>query len=284
MTSIQKAPRALAVLCAMAICASAAAAQEQPQQTTVRARIQERGPGGWFGVTVSDNGQIDEEGNPTFEGYPVVTGVEPGSPAEKAGVRAGDVLVEFNSHDMKGNALALRDLLQPGMSFLVRLRRDNATRMVRGIVGRRPPGFGEHVELIWTGPSQPGTAPLGAHARIMVRTPTPMPVGLPPVLLPNAFTFGGGVYPFAGAEFTPLNADLSAVLGVKQEGVFVTNVAPGSPARVSGLRGGDVVLTADTIPLKGPMALVRAITASGDRSIRLQIIRKRKPEIVILRW
>ncbi len=282
--SIPKAPRALTVLCALAICGSAAAAQDQLQQRIVREHIQQNGPHGWFGVTVSDNGRIDDEGNPTFEGYPVVTGVEPGSPAEKAGVRIGDVLVEFNSHDMRGNALALRDLLQPGMSFVVRLRRENATTMVRGIVGRRPPGFGEHVELIWTAPGEAGMAPLGAHARMMVRTPTPMPVGLPPVLLPNAFAFGGGIYPFAGAEFTPLNADLSEVLGVKPEGVFVTSVAAGSPARVSGLRGGDVVLIADSIRLKGPMALVHAITASGDRTIRLQIIRKRKPGTVILRW
>lgn len=279
-------PHTVALLCALAICASSAGAQNQSgmRHRVVREQIAQGGPRGWFGVTVSDSGLIDEEGNPTFEGYPVVTSVEPGSPAHKAGVRTGDILVEFNSHDMKGNSLALRDLLQPGMSFVVRLRRDNATRIVRGIVGQRPSDFGEHVELIWTEPGEPSMAPLGSRMRVTMRTPTPMPVGLPPVLLPNAFAFGGGIYPFAGAEFTPLNQDLSEVLGIKQEGVFVTSVAPGSPARVSGLRGGDVVLSADTIRLKGPMALVRAITASNDHSIKLQIIRKRKPQTVMLRW
>jgi len=111
----------------------------------------------------------------------------------------------------------------------------------------------------------------------------PAPEPLPSVLVP-ALGYGGGVYPFAGAEFTALNEDLSEVLGVKAEGVFVTNVMDGSPARTSGLRGGDVVLAADSIKLETPIDLVRAIRSSADHTIRLQIIRKKKPETLTLRW
>ena len=258
------------------------AGQAFAQGTTPRTQ-----PRGWFGVTISDNGIFDESGRAFFGGYPIVSEVEPGSPAARAGVRAGDVLVSFNSHDMKGTSLQLRNWLQPGSPFVLRLRRNNAVRDVRGTLGVRPEGWAPNTQVaITTIEGLPPRAPTMGTRRIVTRLPTPVPAGLPPVLLP-AFSYGGGVYPFAGAEFTALNDDLSEVLGVKAEGVFVTTVMEGSPARASGLRGGDVVLVADSIRLDNPVALVRAIreASAGDRTtIRLEILRKRKPMTVLLRW
>ncbi|HXG70904.1 MAG TPA: PDZ domain-containing protein [Gemmatimonadaceae bacterium] len=267
---------------ATAIAVALAAGQAFAQGTTPRTQ-----PRGWFGVTISDNGIFDESGRAFFDGYPIVSEVEPGSPAAKAGVRAGDVLVSFNSHDMKGTSLQLRNWLQPGAPFVLRLRRNNAVRNVRGTLGVRPEGWAPNTQVaITTIEGLPPRAPTMGTRRIVTRLPTPVPAGLPPVLLP-AFSYGGGVYPFAGAEFTALNDDLSEVLGVKAEGIFVTTVMEGSPARASGLRGGDVVLVADSIKLDNPVALVRAIREAGasDRTtIRLEILRKRKPMTVLLRW
>ena len=265
-----------------AIAVALAAGQAFAQGTTPRTQ-----PRGWFGVTISDNGIFDESGRAFFDGYPIVSEVEPGSPAARAGVRAGDVLVSFNSHDMKGTSLQLRNWLQPGAPFVLRLRRNNAVRNVRGTLGVRPEGWAPNTQVaITTIEGLPARASTVRTQRISTRLPTPVPAGLPPVLLP-AFSYGGGVYPFAGAEFTALNDDLSEVLGVKAEGVFVTTVMEGSPARASGLRGGDVVLVADSIKLDNPVALVRAIREAGasDRTtIRLEILRKRKPMTVLLRW
>lgn len=280
--------RAAFAACALAVASSSAGAQDRSvQERTVQEQRQERdAPTGWFGVTVNDTGMFDEQGNPFYNGYPVVTSVEAGSPAAKAGVKPGDVLVAFNDHDMKGSALALRDWLRPGLSFVVRLRRDGAAKQVRGTVGKRPPGFAERVTLIWTTPDGgDGTMPAGMIApRVRsIRVRTPLPAKLPPVML-NSFSYGGGIYPFAGAEFTALNPDLGEVLGVRPEGVFVTSVVEGSPARRAGLRGGDVVLSADSIRLDDPMSLVRAIRESSDRSIRLAIIRKKKAEMLLLKW
>jgi S1-C subfamily serine protease len=103
-------------------------------------------------------------------------------------------------------------------------------------------------------------------------------------MLVPALGLGRGVYPFAGAEFTALNNDLSDVLGVKPEGVFVTNVVDGSIARDAGLRGGDVVVMADDVKIENPNDLVRAIRLADDRSVKLQIIRKRKPQTIMLKW
>jgi S1-C subfamily serine protease len=111
----------------------------------------------------------------------------------------------------------------------------------------------------------------------------PPPPRLPSVLVP-ALGLGRGIYPFAGAEFTALNPDLSDLLGVKPEGVFVTNVIDGSLARNAGLRGGDVVVMADDIKIENPIDLVRAIRTADDQTVKLQIIRKRKPGTVVLKW
>src|SRR6266576_6863213 len=53
-------------------------------------------PTGWFGVRISDQAMVDEQGNAFFDSYPVVTAVDPASPAAKAGVKAGDRLLTFN--------------------------------------------------------------------------------------------------------------------------------------------------------------------------------------------
>src|SRR2546426_1147100 len=119
----------------------------------------------------------------------------------------------------------------------------------------------------------------------MIRTRVPVPEPLPSVLAP-ALGYGGGVYPFAGAEFTALNEDLSELLGVKPEGAFVTNVMEGSLARTAGLRGGDVILRADSIKVESPIDLVRAIRNAdeSDRKVVLQILRKHKAQTLTPAW
>ncbi len=278
------------MVCALALSASVAGAQDRAAQERMiqEQRRESDAPSGWFGVTVNDNGTIDEHGNPFYNGYPTVTSVEPGSPAEKAGVKPGDVLIMFNDHNMKGSALALRDWLQPGLSFTVKLRRDGAAKDVRGTVGKRPEGFGERVTLIWSTPEAGGAiggggpSPIAEGGPVRVTMRAPLPAKLPPVM--GGFAFGSGIFPFAGAEFTALNPDLSEALGIKREGVFVTSVVPGSPARLAGLRGGDVVLSADAIRLDDPMGLVRAIRESSDRSIKLEILRRKKTQTIVLKY
>ena len=244
-------------------------------------------PSGWFGVTISDEAMLDERGNAFFDSYPVVTTVERGSPAARAGVVPGDVLVSFNSHDMRGGSLQMRKWLRPGAPFVLRLRRNDAVRVVRGTLGKAPENWEKRVVVELSMPERmemrtmsPAREPTASAGVTRVRMPAPPPSS---VLLP-ALGYGGGVYPFAGAEFTVLNDDLSELLGVK-EGVFVTNVAEGSPARMSGLRGGDVILRADSIKVDTPIDLVRAIRAARpDNTVSLQIIRKHKPQTLVLRW
>jgi S1-C subfamily serine protease len=245
-------------------------------------------PAGWFGVTLSDEGLLDEKGGTFFQGYPVVSEVEPNSPAAKAGVLPGDILVSFNSHDMRGSVFQLRSWLKPGAPFALRLQRKDGVRVVHGTLGRAPEGWKERVvidvrptEAFESRTRTTARAPMRSPQRVMVRTP--LPTKVPSALIPN-FSFGAGVYPFAGMEFTALNEDIRDLLGVKPEGVFVTNVVDGTPARIAGLKGGDVLLLANGAKLLTPVDLVQAISEAGDRKLNLRIIRRRKPQTLTLSW
>jgi S1-C subfamily serine protease len=266
---------------------SMAQSAPQPPQSPTSVEM----PTGWFGVRISDQAILNESGAAFFDRYPIVTNVEPGSPADKAGVHPGDVLITFNSHDMRGGALQMSDWLKPGAPFQLRLRRNDAVRTVRGVLGRRPEGW-EQVVVVQVSPLQemmtrtreaPAIEASPEPGMMRVRAEGPAAPRLP-ALLVSPLGLGRGVYPFVGAEFTALNSDLSDLLGVKPEGVFVANVAEGSLAREAGLRGGDVVVMANSIRIKTPNDLVRAIRDADDRTVRLQVIRKHKPEIVTLSW
>jgi S1-C subfamily serine protease len=251
-------------------------------------------PAGWLGITISDNALIDENFNAFFEAYPEVSSVDQRSPAAKAGVKRGDVLISFNSHDMRGGAVQMKNWLKPGAPFVLQLRRNDVMREVRGIVGKRPEGW-EEVAIVTMSPRQAIESSAGAIGgvplkprNVVVRSRMPAPTPLPGVLAP-AMGYGGGVYPFAGAEFTALNDDLCQVLGVKPEGVFVTNVMEGSAARIAGLRGGDIILRADGVSINSPIDLVGVIRsadmrATTDHAIELRILRKNKQQTLTLRW
>ncbi len=249
----------------------------------------EQPPTGWFGVRILDHVTINEGGNAFFDSYPVVTGVDSSSPAAKAGVRPGDVLLSFNSHDMRGGSVELSKWLKVGAPFVLRIRRNDATRVIRGTLGRRPENWEANMVVELTMPqilaerSGAIARPQLQRAGMLRRMPVPEPL---PALLPPALGYGGGIYPFAGAEFTALNEDLCDALGVKPEGVFVTNVIEGSAARAAGLRGGDVVVKADDIKIESPIDLVRAIRSADetDHKVDLQIIRKHKAQQLTLRW
>lgn len=282
----RKASYLIGALCAIGAFTSAATAQSPGagQSPMVEA------PSGWFGVTLSDDWILDERGKAFFEGYPIVSEVEPGSPAAKAGVMPGDVLMSFNTHDMRGSAFELRKWMKPGDPFVLQLKRNDAVRIVRGTLGVAPAGWRERIVIdlrpspseVFEGRTRTATR-IAVPSTQRVMTRIPLPSRVPSALIP-AFTFGAGVYPFAGMEFTALNEDLRELLGVKPEGVFVTSVMEGTPARISGLRGGDVLLLADGHKLETPVDLVHAIAAAEGKTLRLRIIRRQKPQTLTLRW
>jgi serine protease DegQ len=96
---------------------------------------------GWIGVEVQEiTPELAESFRlPTTEGA-LIAGVMRGSPADKAGIRPGDVLLAIDGRKVKDaeNMLELIAGLEPGQPGRVTLRRDGKEVDVQAMIGKRP--------------------------------------------------------------------------------------------------------------------------------------------------
>jgi membrane-associated protease RseP (regulator of RpoE activity) len=94
------------------------------------------------------------------------------------------------------------------------------------------------------------------------------------------FTTGNSL---AGLELMSLTEESGRAFGVAY-GLFVNQVLPGTPGREAGLLGGDVLVTADSTPLRSLGSLQRVIARSRTRDVAVTIMRRGKVETVRLKW
>ncbi len=249
------------------------------------ARAQGSQSRGWVGVVITTGvGQADRTGSMIFSDYPVIESIEPGSPAEKAGLLSGDIVISINSQDMRKNPIPPHNMLEPGQRVVFRYRRNDATRMATVLVAPRPAGNPETVALSIIGPvPTPGrieTSGDPGTRRVILRQSMPPMVEISPLAIPSGTPSIGIV----GALLTRLNDDMRDALSVKANGLFVIDVQIGTPAGEAGLKSGDVILKADRELVANPGELIRIMRASANKQLQLEVIRKRKPQTVTLRW
>ncbi len=101
-------------------------------------------PEGWFGFSIrcSECGisQSDRDSTPVwdFSSPPTVESVEPGSPADRAGIREGDRITHIDGRAITtAEAGARFGGVQPGQSVTFGIRRDGVTRDVSVTAGKR---------------------------------------------------------------------------------------------------------------------------------------------------
>lgn len=87
----------------------------------------------------------------------------------------------------------------------------------------------------------------------------------------------------AGAEFSELNEGLADYFGTDR-GVLVLRVAPDTPAERSGLRAGDVVVSARGRAVQRVQELREAVLESRDRDVELVVVRRGTRQGLRLRW
>ena len=96
---------------------------------------------GWIGVEVQEiTPELAEAFSmPSAEGA-LIAGVMRGSPADKAGVRPGDVLLGIGDQKVKDaqHMLEVIAALQPGQKSRIALRRDGNQISVDAVIGKRP--------------------------------------------------------------------------------------------------------------------------------------------------
>lgn len=256
-------------------------------------------PAGYLGLNLTA-GYVVENGQPRSTGT-VVTSVEPGSPAERAGVVRNDRVISIAGLDMRERVPDLAEQLVPGRSVVVRVERQGASRDLPLTVARRPEGFGEScgeferalIPMRIPGQGRIVVDETGAGERRVIidsrevaprRASTPEQGGEV-----RLFVFGPGaenktaVAFFAGAEFRTLDADWGEVLGVRQ-GVIVNEVASGSSAALAGLKGGDVITALGRSPVASPMTLVQMLGSMDGTEATLSVVRGKERKTVTLRW
>ena len=220
-----------------------------------------------------------------------VDAVTPGSPADEAGIRSGDLITKLDGTSVlsRGSAQGVADhqnaslpglrlielaaRLEPNDTVPIEYRRGSDRRTVQVVTE-----------------DEPDVAYMGAPPRAMLRFRGPggteddprMPAGefFERVDPPGAHWDVLARSPLARLELAPLNSDLGQYFGVNQ-GVLVISAPPDSAL---GLKGGDVVLAVDGRRPAGPSHLLRILRSyeSGE-SFKLDILRNHKRETVTAR-
>jgi len=96
---------------------------------------------GWIGVGVQDvTKEIADSFKLPVPGGVLITQVERGGPADKAGVRLGDVLLRVNDRAV-GDTTGMLNMiaaLQPGQQVRLKLARNQSESELSVTIGRRP--------------------------------------------------------------------------------------------------------------------------------------------------
>jgi len=142
-----------------------------------------------------------------------------------------------------------------------------------GASGGASPGARVIVQRIAPPPPTPPVPPV-ASAPASAPLPSLPPVGAAGTA--STLVFGGG-------QFVAVGAELAEALGVER-GLLLVTAGRGSPLVQSGLRAGDVLLSVDGEELTSPLIFMQAVERAESREVRVQLLRKRKPMTVALRW
>jgi serine protease Do len=189
---------------------------------------------GWLGVAIQDLTPDMARALGVEPGAGVlVSDVTPGSPADKSGLKRGDVIARFDQEKPKDSSQLRRMVAEAGRGKQV------ALELLRG-------GKTQRLE-VKLGEQPSDEQPLVASAD------------------------GAKLEPLAGVEVRDLDRASRASLRLPAElqGVLVTEVEPSSPAASVGLRAGDVIVEANRVSTPSSAALRSALAREPSRSLLL---------------
>lgn len=170
----------------------------------------------------------------------LVTEVERGSPADKAGIQAGDVIVEMDGKPIE-NQVALRDMIAekgPNAEARFKIVRGGRTLTVSATLGTHP-------EDVKTPPVR-GKAEVGAQTAI---EKLGIRLGSVPEDVRKAFN--------------------------QQQGAFVREIDRDSPAAEGGLQVGDLIIAVNDKPVNSPSDFEQAMQSiKSGQTVRLRVLRQ----------
>jgi serine protease Do len=203
-----------------------------------------RGLGSQIGVTIRE----------TADGV-VVDAVRGGTPADRAGVRSGDVIVEFDGERIRSARQFTR--------IVQETRPDRAVAMVVTRNGAR--------QSLNVTPESAGRD----VARIPeLRLPPDIDLNIDLPEIPQVY-FGSSMRGL-GAQLSPLSDQLAEYFGVPA-GALVTSVEANSVAAKAGLKAGDVITSVNGRAIKEPSEAARELRdVEAKANVELRVMRDKK--------
>jgi membrane-associated protease RseP (regulator of RpoE activity) len=233
--------------------------------------------------------------------YPEIISVEPNSPAQRAGIIPGDVLVAYDGNDVVSRRIDVGQLLVPDRRLAVTVQREGESKEFSMVVAKTPmrimvrrnDDLGELIPL-------PGEMMRGGAGGVMRAMPAPRPDQPDRVVVfggaqGGAVAAGSGEYRFAtpfmfnsngvfGAVLMTVTPEFARVSRLK-EGVVIQDCPEDSPAYRNGLRTGDAIVSVGGQPVTRT-ADVRAVLFSkrNERTAVFQVLREKKQLSVTVKW
>lgn len=210
------------------------------------------GSGSYLGVGVRE---IDDERARTLklrETYGVeITRVDEESPAAKAGLKTGDVVLQYNGERVEGIEQFVRLVRETPANRNVKLTvsRDGAVQTISATIGARK---GPKV-MAWS------SKPMDIE-KFKFEAPN---VELMMPDIPKAFMSWRTMLGIEGESLG--NSQLAEYFGVK-EGVLVRSVIKGTAAEKAGIKAGDVLLRIDDTAVASPKDITNTLRAARNAS------------------
>ncbi len=219
---------------------------------------------GYLGVSIQpvDDDLADSLGIPKNRGE-FVQVVQPGEPGEKAGIRAGDIVLSVNSRPVtREQTLSfIVANIEPGTRVPIELIRNGQRMTVTATVGRRPSDDALRQQQLFSGDGDDrGSGGMGSDQE------------QPSSLIQDKL----------GLSVVPLTPQIAAQLGAAAgtKGLVIADVDGSSDAGRKGLQRGDIVLSANYAEVTTPGALeaaIRQAQADGREALLLRIQRRGRP-------
>jgi len=175
-----------------------------------------------------------------------VTRVSADSPAEKAGIQAGDAILQYNGAKVDGL--------------------EQFTRLVR----ETPAGRDVKIEVFRNGSPQTLTVKIGSNSAARY-----LPEGWTLTVPDVPRIIQGMRSPILGIEAEALDGQFAQYFGVT-EGVLVRSVAKDSSAEKAGMRAGDVILRVDDNKVATPGEITRRLRAFAGKNVTVSVMRDKK--------
>lgn len=260
------------------VLAGALAARAHDEQTGSSHRSSGNG---WLGVYIQniDQDLAESEGLKSTEGV-LVNDVMKDSPAEKAGLLKGDVILRFDGKDTQSVRRLTRMITSadPGDKVDVAILRKGTQKTISVTLA-----------------SDEDMAAAGGDEGNDSEEPdamAPMPPDAPDApMAPHAFEFSLGQLstPRIGVSLYDMSDGLAARLGAKDGGALINEVEKDGPAAKAGLQAGDVIVEVDHKKVYDPDDVRKAIQKKdeGDKvaiMVQRSVNEQKTVDVTIQSW